>query len=360
MPSAPARIRILCVEDNPGETGLLGKTLARVDPDREYLLRRVDEPVAFIEALRQPLDVVVCDYNLRRFSPFAALQLLKGCGSDVPLVVLTQAIGEEAAVHVLRCGARDYLAKDKLGTLPQIIDRVMAERAGRLEQERLTRELATAYARLRQLSARLVLAQERERSLVSRELHDVLGQTLTGMMIHLHAASRAKTSRETRQFTDTAMKLAHEAVAQVRTLSFSLRPAQLDLLGLVSAVRSAAQRIAEPAGLGLQVSVRGAEPAQLHETASVFVRLVQESLTNVARHASATLVRVRLRFLPLGRIGLLVIDNGKGFDKHAVLDGQPSERNVGLYGMIERTELAGGRICIRTRPGDGVAIRAVL
>jgi len=71
-------------------------------------------------------------------------------------------------------------------------------------------------------------------------------------------------------------------------------------------------------------------------------------------------VNVRLRFLPGDRISLLVTDDGMGFDKPDILDGQPSERNVGLYGMIERTELAGGRLSIRTRPGRGVALRAVL
>ena len=90
------------------------------------------------------------------------------------------------------------------------------------------------------------------------------------------------------------------------------------------------------------------------------LRLVQEALNNVVRHAQASHVTVRLRFLPQGRIGVLVVDDGVGFDKQAVLDGQPSEHNVGLYGMIERTELAGGRLHIRTYPGRGVAIRAVL
>jgi signal transduction histidine kinase len=143
-------------------------------------------------------------------------------------------------------------------------------------------------------------------------------------------------------------------------LSFSLRPAQLDLLGLVAAVQSAVQRIAEPAGLAFSVSSRGKEPAVLGETASVALRLVQEALNNVVRHADASHIAVRLRFLPQGRIGLLVVDDGVGFDKHVLLGGQPSERNVGLYGMIERTELAGGRLHIRTRPGCGVAVRAVL
>jgi signal transduction histidine kinase len=83
-------------------------------------------------------------------------------------------------------------------------------------------------------------------------------------------------------------------------------------------------------------------------------------MNNVARHAQATHVWVRLRFLPHDRIGVLVVDNGVGFDKHELLSGHPSERNVGLYGMIERTELAGGHLLIRTKVGAGVALRAVL
>jgi len=356
----PATIRLLCVEDSADDVELMAIALERADPHRRYLLERVEDASGFTEALRHDFDVILCDFNMPRFSPYAALQILVARRCGIPLVVVTRAIGEEAAVHVLRCGAKDYLTKDKLGTLPQIIERVMTERRRVLEQERLGRELEAAYRRLKKLSARLVVAQERERTLISRELHDQLGQTLTGMVIHLHAAKRSGDPADARKHTDTAMDMAQAAVSQLKTLSFSLRPAQLDLLGLVPAVQTAVQRIAEPADLAFSVSSRGKEPAVLGETASVSLRLVQEALNNVVRHANASLVVVRLRFLPQGRIGVLVIDDGVGFDKTELLGGQASERNVGLYGMIERTELAGGRLHIRTRPGRGVAIRAVL
>ena len=356
----PATIRLLCVEDSADDVELMAIALERADPHRRYLLERVEDASGFTEALRHGFDVILCDFNMPRFSPYAALQILVARRCGIPLVVVTRAIGEEAAVHVLRCGAKDYLTKDKLGTLPQIIERVMTERRRVLEQERLGRELEAAYRRLKKLSARLVVAQERERTLISRELHDQLGQTLTGMVIHLHAAKRSGDPADARKHTDTAMDMAQAAVSQLKTLSFSLRPAQLDLLGLVPAVQTAVQRIAEPADLAFSVSSRGKEPAVLGETASVSLRLVQEALNNVVRHANASLVVVRLRFLPQGRIGVLVIDDGVGFDKTELLGGQASERNVGLYGMIERTELAGGRLHIRTRPGRGVAIRAVL
>jgi signal transduction histidine kinase len=355
-----ATIRLLCVEDSPDDVELMAIALERADPQRRYVLNRVEDPSGFTEALQENHDVILCDFNLPRFSPYAALQILLARRCGTPLVVVTRAIGEEAAVHVLRCGAKDYLTKDKLGTLPQIIERVMTERRRVLEQERLARELEAAYRRLKKLSARLVVAQERERSLISRELHDQLGQTLTGMVIHLHAAKRAADPAAVQEHTDTAMDMAQAAVSQLKTLSFSLRPAQLDLLGLVAAVHSAVQRIAEPADLAFSVSSRGEEPSELEATASVALRLVQEALNNIVRHARATHIAVRLRFLPQGRIGLLVIDDGVGFDKSELLDGQATERNVGLYGMIERTELAGGRLHIRTRPGHGVAIRAVL
>ena len=358
--AAPKTIRLLCVEDNPDDVELMELTLERTDPQRRYELKRVDDANAFLSAVPGDFDAILCDYNMPRFSPYAALQILVARRCGTPLIVVTRAIGEEAAVHVLRCGAKDYLTKDKLGTLPQIIERVMIERQRLAEQEQLGLELEAAYGRLKRLSARLVVAQERERTLISRELHDQLGQTLTGMVLHLHAAKRSSDPVAAATHTDTAMEMAQGAVTQLKTLSFSLRPAQLDLLGLIAAVRGAVQRIAEPASLRFTVISRGDEPATLGETASVAVRLVQEAMNNVVRHARAAQVRVRLRFLPQGRIGVLVLDDGVGFDKQALLSGQPSEHNVGLYGMIERTELAGGRLHIRTRPGRGVALRAVL
>jgi signal transduction histidine kinase len=356
----PAVIRLLVVEDNADDVELLGLALERADPDRHYELFRVDNANDFVEALDRPCDAILCDFNLPRFSPYAALQILVTRRSTTPLVVVTRAIGEEAAVHVLRCGARDYVTKDRLGTLPQIIDRVMAERERALEKERLDLELEAAYRRLKTLSARLVVAQERERSLISRELHDHLGQALTGVVIHLHAAQRAPDADAARNYTAIAIESATSAVEQLRTLSFSLRPAQLDLLGLVAAVQSVVQRVAEPAGLAFRITSRGPEPGKDNETAPVAMRLVQEAVNNVVRHAHAKELIVRLRFLPDGRIGVLVVDDGVGFDKAQLLDGHPSERNIGLYGMIERTELAGGRLHIRTHPGRGVWIRAVL
>jgi signal transduction histidine kinase len=229
--AASSPIRLLCVEDNPDDVELMALTLERADPQHRYELARVDDANAFLEAVSQDFDAILCDFNMPRFSPYAALQILVARRCGTPLIVVTRAIGEEAAVHVLRCGAKDYLTKDKLGTLPQIIERVMNERRRVVQQEQLGLELEAAYRRLKKLSARLVVAQERERTLISRELHDQLGQTLTGMVLHLHAAKKATDPDAVLKHTDTAMEMAQGAVSQLKTLSLSVRPAQLALRG---------------------------------------------------------------------------------------------------------------------------------
>jgi len=275
-------------------------------------------------------------------------------------VVLTRAIGEEAAVDVLRSGAKDYVTKDRLGTLAQVIARVMAERQQQREKDRMAAELQSAYGRLRALSSRVVASQEHERDLISRELHDELGQALAGMMLHLHVARLTPDAEHARRHTDTALQMAQGAIDKLKAMSFSLRPAQLDLLGLAATVETAVAQAAGRSGLAFEFSTRGREPAQVGDSAAAAVRLIQEAVANVVQHAQASCVRVRLRFRTDGRLGLVVADDGVGFDKQRLFNAASNARHLGLRTLLERTELADGRLQIRTRPGSGVAIRAVL
>ncbi|MDO8280835.1 MAG: histidine kinase [Burkholderiaceae bacterium] len=359
VPGQPT-VRLLCVEDSDADVELLGFALRRADPGRRYLITHVEDAAGFEQALSDDLDAILCDYNMPLFSPEAALRLLAARGSPVPLIVVTHSIGEEGAVKVLRQGARDYVTKDKLATLPQVIQRVMSDRRILQEDRRLKAELAAAYQHLKGLSERVVAAQERERSLMSRELHDVLGQTLTAVVIHLHAAARSEDPARSRTHSETALAMAQDAIRRVKTLSFSLRPAQLDLLGLVPAVESAVHGLADAAGLEVSISTRGEAPAAPDVRASVAVRLVQEAVTNTVRHARAARIRVRLRFLPGGRMVLLVADDGIGFDPAALIQGATGEHNLGLHGMMERAELIGGKLRFRSAPGCGVILRALL
>ncbi len=355
-------VRLLCVEDNPDDFELLTLALERAAPGRTWQLERVEDAAGLAQALAaDPPDVVLCDYHLPLFTPQEALAQLQALQQPVPLVLVTRAIGEEAAVEMLRAGARDYVTKDRLATLPPVIDRVLAEREQAREKERLSAQLETAYRRLQTLSARLVAAQERERDHLSHVLHDELAQTLAGMVIHLHAARASADPAQVQAHTDTAIRMTQGAIERLKSMSFNLRPAQLDLLGLAATLETLVDKEAAAAGLKATVQARGREPAGLGDKAAIAVRLVQQALHNVTRHADARRVWIRVHFLPGGRLCLLVADDGHSTDATR-LRGEPGHGNLfpGLHGLVEMADLAGGRLRVRTCAGRGVAVRAML
>jgi signal transduction histidine kinase len=260
-------------------------------------------------------------------------------------------------VGLFRAGAKDYVAKEKLALLPAVVDRVLRERGLAAERERSARVLAAANARLRQLSAHLVDAQERERTRIARDLHDGLGQQLTSIVMQLQAAQHSADAAGAERCHANALETAQEAIGQLRTLSFELRPAQLELLGFVAAVKATLDRQRDATGLQSVVRVRGDAPPRLLPTHAVALRILQEGLTNVLRHAAALRCVVKLHFLGDEHFWLTIGDDGRGFDVPAVLGGGLSERNIGLHGMIERAELMGGRLRLRSSPGRGTTLR---
>ena len=351
-------LTIVSVEDLPDDIDLIRLALEEGGLAAEVFA--ADDAASFQRQLERQPDLVLCDFNLPRFSPQAALSLIEARGLHVPLIVVTRAIGESAAVDVLRRGARDYVAKNRLATLPQVIRRVLADaRTARLAQ-RTHEELLAAHARLREMSNHLIDVQERERHHVARELHDVLGQLLTSVLMHLDAAERSGDAEAAASYRSTAMQLAREALDQVRTLSFTLRPAQLDLLGLESALRSAAELQLRPLGISPRVRVRGAVDSASPTQVAVLHRVVLEALTNIVRHAHASSVSIAVALRQDGRLTASVADDGVGFGVQAVLNERHSPQHLGLTGMLERSELVGGRLTIRSRPGRGTLVHVSL
>ncbi len=353
-----ATLRIVCIEDEPDDVELIRRSLQRAGV--AATLSQVDSEAGLLQSLESPPDVLLCDYSMPGFSAEHALALLAERGNDVPLLVVTRAIGEEAVVNLFRAGAKDYVAKGKLALLPAAIGRVLRDRALAAERQRVMAALEHANARLRMLSAHLVDAQERERTRIARELHDGLGQALTGIVLQLHAAARSDSAALAAERHQQAIVMAQEAIDQVRLMSFELRPAQLELLGFVAAVRATLERQCEPAGVSNFLRLRGGAPAHNLPAHAVALRIVQEALNNMLRHASATQVVVRLHFRAADRLVLTVGDDGCGFDARRLLAGGTRTRNLGLIGMIERAEMIGGRLRFRSTPGRGTTLRLEL
>jgi signal transduction histidine kinase len=352
-------LRIVSIDDEADDVELIRLALTRAGVQAQ--VQHVEDEAGLLRGLQTRPDLLTCDYSMPAFSAERALAVLAASESRVPLVVVTRAIGEDAVVQLFRAGAKDYVAKDKLALLPAVIDRVMRQRALELERQRTARALAEANTRLRLLSARLVDAQERERTLVARELHDSLGQLLTGLVIHLQAAQRAEAAPEQIERCHArALDLAQQAIRQVKSMSFQLRPPQLELLGFVPALQATLERQLEASGVRGILRVRGNDPKQAQPSRAVALHVLQEALTNVLRHAQARNVVLRVRFAADGRFVMTLGDDGRGFDVPAALEGGLSERNLGLHGMLERAELMGGQLRFRSRPGRGTVLRLTL
>lgn len=217
------------------------------------------------------------------------------------------------------------------------------------------REARDAQERLRALSHRLQAARDQEAGRIARELHDELGQILTGLKLELARVRRMFSddgrSAEGEQAIAEMSEQIDVAIDSVRRLSSELRPPVLDRLGLSAALEWLVQESEKKTGLSIVLDVRGiGEPLDALVSTTIF-RIVQEALTNVARHAEAKAVTIELE----GRgstLALSVHDDGKGIDAAAV----EGPRAFGILGMRERVRLLGGSWRIEGRPGEGTTI----
>jgi len=311
-------------------------------------------------ALEQGVDLVLSDYHLNGYSPLRAIEAIAARGLDIPLVVVSNAVGESAAVEVLRAGAADYVSKDRLAILPMVIVRVLEARAQRERQRALLAQNQRSAQRLRQLATELVQAQENERRHLAQTLHDGLGQTLTALQVHLHAADVEPDAEEARGLRQKAHAILRDTIGQMRTLPFAMRPAQLDHHGLAATIETMAHQMLDPAGVTLALRVRGSEPARGSAQSAIAFRVVQEAFTNAMRHAAPRRMAVHLGFLGDGRLVVCVGDDGAGLP--AGTRGVPASASGGrgLSGMAERCELSGGFLRMRGRPGAGTVLRATL
>ncbi|PYQ52137.1 MAG: hypothetical protein DMF78_11860 [Acidobacteria bacterium] len=231
------------------------------------------------------------------------------------------------------------------------IIRIVADRvAPAIERGRLMETVSESRRRLAALSQRLVEVQESERREISRELHDEIGQLLTGLLFRIdgHGAATGDGKEEMRG-------IVNDLIERVRDLSMNLRPSMLDDLGLLSALTWQIDRFG--AQTGIHVRFRHADldrrfGADVEITA---FRIVQEALTNVARHAAVKQAKVEV-WAGTGSLGVRIEDEGKGFDVEAALAAHSS----GLESMRERSRLVGGSLVIDSAPGKGTRVSVEL
>jgi signal transduction histidine kinase len=212
---------------------------------------------------------------------------------------------------------------------------------------------ARRQAELKQLSTRLLDAQEDERRSISRELHDEVGQSLSGVLFEMaNLTNLIKDSEPAAQKSAEIKRQLEESIRVVRNMALLLRPSMLDDLGLVPALQWQAREASKRNGVWVNVTAENI-PDDLREDYKTCVyRIVQEALHNVVQHAEASKVEVRV-VRDQQRLLLSIADDGRGFDAKM-------ERGMGLVGMQERVASLGGRVRIESAPGKGTVLRVEL
>jgi signal transduction histidine kinase len=226
---------------------------------------------------------------------------------------------------------------------------------------RLERELQKRYEEgerardeLKELSARLLSAQEEERRTISRELHDEVGQSLSALLMEAGnaAATVPDGSLEVRRHVESIKKLAEASVNVIRNMTLLLRPSMLDDFGLVPALEWQAREVSKRTGLRVHVAAEESAGELSDELKTCIYRVVQEALHNCARHSQARSVKVVVR-QERSKIILSVEDDGHGFDARRV-------RGLGLVGMEERVHHLGGAFEVESKPGSGTKVAVEL
>lgn len=225
------------------------------------------------------------------------------------------------------------------------------------KEKKAEEQLRESGRRLELLSRQVLRAQETERSRISRELHDEIGQVLTQVSMNLQALLVAPSTHALTSGLEQSIESVNAAIERVRTLSFELRPSTLDDLGLAAALRFYLDQTARTSGIQTYFLNELGVNRLPRDLETTIYRLVQEATTNALRHSRARNLRVTLRQSPEG-IELEIRDDGIGFDANALKEPAPGLRFLGLLGMQERVLLAQGKMEIISAPGEGCSIRA--
>jgi signal transduction histidine kinase len=230
--------------------------------------------------------------------------------------------------------------------------------------EERTRELTSLYEQFqgkemmcKRLLGQVLTAQEEERTRLARELHDTIGQSLTAIIMTTTAVENSLPAAfvSGKEKLAAVRHIAAQTLQDLRNLIFDLRPEVLDDLGLALALRSQVKKCLEPAGVRARLKAAGLKDQLPPEVETAVFRVVQEAITNIARHAQASEANISLIHKD-GKLVVRVEDNGVGFDPAQVMSNE--QKGWGLRGMEERITLLGGKFYIGSKAGQGTLVLA--
>jgi signal transduction histidine kinase len=338
------------VDDQPAKLlsyevmlGELGENLLKATSGREALelLLRMDVAVVLMDVSMPELDGFELAEMIRQHPRFQKVAII--FVSAVHLTDVDRLKGYQR-------GAVDYIS------IPVIPELLRAKVSVFAELHRKARQFEALNQELRRLSHRLMQAQDEERRRIARELHDGLGQDLTAAKMMLGPLLMASPSLEAKeQAIRDANLMIDRAITEVRTMSHLLHPPLLDEMGLASALRWYVDGFTKRSGIETLLDISSDFPRLGPDLETAIFKIVQESLTNVFRHANAQRASVRVQERE-GHVTVYIEDNGKGIDRF-LEELNPGSCGIGIIGIKQRVEEHAGRLMLRnSMPGTVVEV----
>ena len=341
---AAPQAKILLVDDEPKSLFALQELLSTLG---QNLMIAQSGEEALRLALKNDFAVILLDVRMPGIDGFETARLIRSRERSrlTPIIFLTAAADEMTSMfRGYEAGAVDYLQKP---VVPEILK---AKVAVFVELFRKSERLRESEEKLRRLAAHLISVREEERAHIAREIHDELGQVLTGLKMEVTWLAKRLREKPLIDKTDSMCKLIDTTVQTVRKIATGLRPEMLDDMGLVAAVAWQAKEFQKRTGIRCRAKLPPEVKLDIDVSTTMF-RIFQEILTNVARHSRATRVDMELDIAE-DRVSLEVTDNGVGI-ADSDLNGKKS---LGLLGMHERALLFGGEVKISGTPGHGTRV----
>jgi signal transduction histidine kinase len=304
------------------------------------------------ELTARPPHLILSDYSLPTFDGSAALAIAQRITPQVPFIFVTGTLGEEVAIDMLKLGATDYVLKNRLARLTPAVSRALSETEQRRERDLAEEKFRRSHDQLRALTGHLQFVREEERTRIAREVHDELGQALTGLKLDLAWLSgKVRGTRGLQVKIKTMSGQVDETIHAVRRIATELRPGVLDSLGLAAAIEWQAAEFQERTGIRCEMKIEVTEMIWEQNFSTACFRVFQETLTNIIRHANATRVEVRLA-QDEHELILTVRDNGRGITEKEIAHA----KSIGLIGMKERAAQVQGKIFFTGVPGEGTTV----
>jgi signal transduction histidine kinase len=323
------------------------------------------------EALRRVLEdefaAILMDVRMPGIDGFTTAQMIRerNRSRNTPIIFMTSAVEDLTAMfRSYRAGAVDYMVKpivpevlrSKLSVFVGLHDMNRMLSAELAERTLTEQRLRASEENLRALAAHLQSVREEERIHIAREIHDELGQALTGLKFDINALAKScsQGGEEVPERTVALGKAIDRIINSVRRISSGLRPEVLDEIGLGAAIEWQAREFSRRTGIRCLVEIDAGWIDPDKERSTALFRILQELLTNVARHANATRVSVHASDGEVLR--LKVEDNGRGIEPRKF----ENPRSLGFMGLRERTLALGGTIEVQGEPGKGTTVAVAI